>query len=111
MSCTPYSSATFSPRCDNAIFTEARDRFDSFSRPMVYVPGDNEWTDCHVGGQDPIERLAHLRKVMFPSNHSFGKRTLTLEQQPQYPENLPLGDELGGVRRHQRAGQQQQPHR
>ena len=76
-----------SPRCDNAIFTEARDRFNSFSGPMVYVPGDNEWTDCHVGGQDPIERLAYLRKVMFPSNHSFGKRTLTVQQQPQYPEN------------------------
>jgi hypothetical protein len=76
-----------SPRCDNAIFTDARDRFDSFSRPMVYVPGDNEWTDCHVGGQDPIERLAHLRKVMFPSNQSFGKRTLTVQQQSQYPEN------------------------
>lgn len=37
--------------------------------------------------RDPIERLGYLRKVMFPSNHSFGKRTLTVEQQPQYPEN------------------------
>ena len=74
-------------RCDNPIYTDARDRFNSFDKPMVYTPGDNEWTDCHVTAQDPIERLAYLRKVMFPTSHSFGKSTLTVDQQPQYPEN------------------------
>jgi hypothetical protein len=76
-----------SGRCENSIYTDARDRFDSFDKPMVYTPGDNEWTDCHVAAEDPIERLAYLRKVMFPTSHSFGKSTLAVERQAQYPEN------------------------
>jgi hypothetical protein len=74
-------------RCTNEIFTTARDTFNGFSKPMVYTPGDNEWTDCHATAGDPIERLAYLRRTMFPGNHSFGKQTLTVEQQPKYPEN------------------------
>jgi hypothetical protein len=75
-------------RCDNSIYTTAADTFDSFSQPMVYTPGDNEWTDCHVAGQDPIERLAHIRQTMFAANHTFGAHPLTVEQQrPSYPEN------------------------
>ena len=40
--------------------------FSQFNKPVVYLPGDNEWTDRHHtnnGDYDPIERLAHLRKV------------------------------------------------
>ncbi len=76
-----------SGRCDNETYTDARDRFDSFVKPMVYTPGDNEWTDCHVGAQDPIERLGYLRRTMFPTDRSFGKKTMTVQQQAGYPEN------------------------
>ena len=37
-------------------------------RPFVFVPGDNEWTDCHRannGAYDPLERLAFLRASSF----------------------------------------------
>ena len=74
-------------RCDGRIFTEAADRFNSFDKPLVYTPGDNEWTDCHGAGADPIERLSYLRRVMFPTNRTFGKRTFTVTQQVGYPEN------------------------
>jgi len=74
-------------RCDNGILTQATDRFDSFSRPMLYVPGDNEWTDCHRTGQDPVERLDHLRRTMFGTDHTFGKKTFSVRQQAGYPEN------------------------
>jgi hypothetical protein len=36
--------------------------------PVVYTPGDNEWTDCHstsAGGYDPLERLAAIRARFF----------------------------------------------
>jgi Calcineurin-like phosphoesterase len=79
--------------------TEAYDRsiFDlwkSFSDPMVYTPGDNEWTDCHkvkegggaynpstgqidyvvdangnkvdYAGGDPLANLALVRRIFFP---------------------------------------------
>lgn len=36
--------------------------------PLIYTPGDNEWTDCWrlpAGGYDPLERLGWLRKRVF----------------------------------------------
>ncbi|MFN2608593.1 MAG: hypothetical protein ABR511_11995 [Acidimicrobiales bacterium] len=83
-------------RCDDRVYTQAIGRFDSFDAPVVYVIGDNEWTDCHGGGQNALERLAHLRQVMFASPASFGKRTMALEHQSaQYPENTRW--QAGGV--------------
>jgi hypothetical protein len=58
--------------------------FSQFNKPVFYIPGDNEWTDfrrTNNGGYDPIERLAHLRKVMIPTTRSLGKTTLELTQQ------------------------------
>lgn len=74
-------------RCENALYTAAADTFDSFVKPMVYTPGDNEWTDCHHTAGDPIERLGYIRRTMFATGHSFGRHVLTVQQQPQYPEN------------------------
>ncbi len=38
--------------------------------PVVYTPGDNEWTDCwgrREGGFAPLDRLAKLRELYFPN--------------------------------------------
>jgi len=51
---------------------------------VVYVPGDNEWTDCHRinnGGYNALERLEHLRTTMFASPSSFGRHTMMLDHQ------------------------------
>ncbi|MCF8189872.1 hypothetical protein [Polynucleobacter sp. MG-Unter2-18] len=58
--------------------------FSSFKTPLVYSPGDNEWTDCHrvlAGAYDPLERLEALRTVFFSSNQSLGKNTIRLQRQ------------------------------
>jgi len=37
--------------------------------PVLYTPGDNDWTDCWgraEGGYEPLERLDTLRSVFFP---------------------------------------------
>lgn len=74
--------------CDDAVLARARETFSRFAGPLVYVPGDNEWTDCWGSGQDPIERLATLRRTMYPDGRSFGQRPLTLVQQrPGHPEH------------------------
>jgi len=57
--------------CSNAYFDDIRGQFDRFQDPLVYTPGDNEWTDCHVtfknnGLYTPTERLARVRQVFFP---------------------------------------------
>jgi len=58
--------------------------FSSFKTPLVYSPGDNEWTDCHrilAGAYDPLERLEALRTVFFSSNQSLGKNPIRLQRQ------------------------------
>jgi hypothetical protein len=86
-----------SSRCDNEVYAEAAARFDTFREPMVYVPGDNEWTDCHRknnGSFNALERLSYLRGTLFASADSFGQKKLALVHQytgpvagTSYPEN------------------------
>jgi len=55
--------------CSDAYFGTVRALFDTFQDPLVYTPGDNEWTDCHRtnnGAYFPLERLAKVRQVFFP---------------------------------------------
>jgi hypothetical protein len=54
--------------CTDAQFRSIADIFRALPMPVVYTPGDNEWTDCHrqaAGGWDPRERLARLREIFF----------------------------------------------
>lgn len=70
--------------CENAVYAIAAARFDQFHAPMIYVPGDNEWTDCHRtnnGGYNNLERLNYIRQTMFVRPMSFGQRSLRLEHQ------------------------------
>ena len=56
--------------CTDDYFTTIRSDFDQFQKPLVYTPGDNEWTDCHQannGGYLPTARLAKLRADFFPA--------------------------------------------
>ncbi len=77
--------------CSDEVFTDRFQLFDSSRAPFVFVPGDNEWTDCQRlsnGGHDPQERLAKLRSLFWSKNQSLGRTTLTLERQPgAYPEH------------------------
>ena len=86
-----------SSRCDDVVYAEAIARFNTFTEPMIYVPGDNEWTDCHRknnGSFNALERLAYLRNTMFAGPESFGQEKAHLEHQSvgpvsgtSYPEN------------------------
>lgn len=88
-----------SSECTDAIFDDAAAMFNQLKAPVIYVPGDNEWTDCHRtnnGGYDNLERLGHLREVMFATPESFGGTKVTLEHQAAPTvENVRL--EQGGV--------------
>jgi hypothetical protein len=43
--------------------------FQKFTFPVVYTPGDNEWTDCHKTKEarsgDPLKELASVRSQFF----------------------------------------------
>ncbi len=75
--------------CNNQAFTQRRELFQTFESPFIFVPGDNEWTDCHRannGNYDPLERLAKLREVFFQGDQSLGQRTLRLTRQSEEPQ-------------------------
>ncbi|MBK8116415.1 MAG: metallophosphoesterase [Candidatus Accumulibacter sp.] len=78
--------------CSDELFIERRMLFDTSSVPLLYVPGDNEWTDCRrlpAGHFDPVERLQKLRETFFATPRSLGSKTLPVERQAgAYPEHL-----------------------
>ena len=57
--------ATSNPGWNQAVFQ----RFQQFRAPLVYTPGDNEWTDCHKSKEkasgDPLKELASVRGLFF----------------------------------------------
>lgn len=78
--------------CSDALFVDRRKLFDASPVPFIYVPGDNEWTDCRqvlAGGFDPVERLEKLRSLFFAEEQSLGARKLSVQRQSsRYPEHL-----------------------
>ena len=85
--------------CSDAMYARVRDRFNDLRHPLIYTPGDNEWTDCwepRVGGDDPLERLTRLRHFFYGDPaHSLGRRKLVLQSQAGQIENARW--EIGGV--------------
>jgi hypothetical protein len=77
--------------CSDELFRQRREWFDLVRHPFVYVPGDNEWTDCsgfQAGGYDPLKRLAKLRELFSGGEESLGRRRIKLARQsPDYPEH------------------------
>ena len=78
--------------CSDALFEQRRRSFSQAQHPFVFVPGDNEWTDCETGERphDALERLAKLREIFFANGSTLGGRTFTVEQQRAagYTEHL-----------------------
>jgi len=78
-------------RCDDEVFTDRQQLFNASRAPFVFVPGDNEWSDCNRvsnGAYDPLERLAFLRWLFWQRPDSLGRKTIPLERQPgAYPEH------------------------
>ncbi len=85
-----------STRCDDDYYRMIKADFNRFTGPLLYTPGDNEWTDCHRvsnGAYWPLERLAFDRSVFF------SRPGTTLGQDPVrvaseaaagFPENVQL---------------------
>lgn len=84
--------------CTDELFARQLGHFQRFDGPLVYTPGDNDWTDCNRTGEDPLERLQALRQLFFPgsrSDRSLGRRPMAVESQAtvmpvfeRYRENL-----------------------
>jgi hypothetical protein len=70
--------------CSDEYFLKIKKMFDRFEKPLIYTPGDNEWTDCHRasnGSYDQLERLNKLRSIFFTERNSLGQNKIPLERQ------------------------------
>lgn len=84
-----------SSACTDDVYQRELRRFESSRNPLVYTPGDNEWTDCHRPPNpspeeaDPLNRLDLVRGTFFSdSDESLGEKTIPLvRQSEEYPEN------------------------
>ena len=79
--------------CTDEYFAMVRGMFDTFQDPLVYTPGDNEWTDCHVASKNnglytPTERLQAVRALFYPvPGQTLGGRKKQVLTQADDPAN------------------------
>jgi hypothetical protein len=74
--------------CNDSLYTTSLANFNKLRQPLIWVPGDNDWTDCwgrygaaQAPYHDPIERLNFERQLFDKTNQSLGQRTLTLKRE------------------------------
>jgi hypothetical protein len=80
-------------RCDTTYFQARLADFQAFDEPLVYTPGDNEWTDCHRASNGaflPTERLDTIRQLFFAEpGQTLGRQRRTVRYQSEaFPENV-----------------------
>ncbi len=85
--------------CTDEMYRRSLGWYNALAHPVIYTPGDNEWTDCwepRSGSFQPLERLNRLRQIFFASpNSSLGANPMPLVNQAggsaeysDYPENV-----------------------
>lgn len=90
--------------CSDEAFDNRLRLTRAFRHPFIFVPGDNDWTDCYRAkphAYEPIERLARLRRAFYPDDQSLGQRTMPLTRQSAGPGHPPYRENVrwiaGGV--------------
>lgn len=77
--------------CTDERMEAIADLFRRQSKPVLYTPGDNDWTDCHrrsAGAMDPLERLRVLRRTFFADPAVLRNAGLQpIVPDPAFPEN------------------------
>lgn len=92
-----------SSKCTTEYFEQIRAAFDGFEDPLVYTPGDNEWTDCHranngaywpagpvLNGDTRPARLDEIHRIFFDQpGETLGQNPRQVETQGgEYVENV-----------------------
>ncbi|HET6921476.1 MAG TPA: metallophosphoesterase [Jiangellaceae bacterium] len=81
-----------STTCSDERFSAIADAVDRFEDPVIYTPGDNEWTDCHRtnnGAYNPLERFDTLRSIFFAQpGLALGRHPMRVDYQATSVENV-----------------------
>ncbi len=81
--------------CSDELFEQRAAQFSTFKHPLIYIFGDNEWSDCaRTNGLTPDNRLEKLRDLFSRGNQSLGQRTIQLERQSEDPRFSPFRENV-----------------
>ena len=77
--------STANPGWNQAVYYQ----FQQFDAPVVYTPGDNEWTDCHKSKEHssgaPLKELASVRSLFFAkAGMTLGRDEMKVFSQADY---------------------------
>jgi len=69
--------------CSDEYLMKIHGYFGQFHHPLIFTPGDNEWTDCHrdvAGSYDPNERLDKIRQIFYQERNIYGSPLMLTSQ-------------------------------
>jgi hypothetical protein len=67
--------------CRDSLYDTRQRIFDSSRKPVVLLPGGNDWASCalaQAGSYDPVERLDFIRQLFFGDSSSLGQTPMTV---------------------------------
>ncbi|HJR66130.1 MAG TPA: metallophosphoesterase [Gemmatimonadaceae bacterium] len=71
--------------CSNEKLDAMLQQLNTIRHPVIYTPGDNEWTDCR-GRYRPLERLERIRETYFKDpTRSIAGAAMAVESQSANP--------------------------
>lgn len=79
--------------CSEEAQAEIAAQFARFDHPLIYTPGDNEWTDC-LPDADPLERLQRLRERFFSAPTSLGAKPMPVVRQSDESDDKTMVENL-----------------
>jgi hypothetical protein len=75
-----------SGRCTDEKLSGYLRQLNTIRHPVIYTPGDNEWTDCHRRSSTPLERLRRIRELYFSNpGRSVAGPAMAVESQSANP--------------------------
>lgn len=70
--------------CTDELYLRRRGELNQSKHALIFTPGDNDWVDCRRPTNnrgDPIERLAKIREIFYPTANALGRTPLQLQRQ------------------------------
>ncbi|WP_438396036.1 hypothetical protein [Caballeronia sp. DA-9] len=67
--------------CRDALYNARQQVFDSSRKPVILLPGGNDWASCNLpraGSYDPVERLDFIRQLFFGDSNSLGQTPMNV---------------------------------
>ena len=80
--------------CTDSVVDTVFEQFSRFTHPLIYTPGDNEWTDCRGPNDDPLERLEKLRTKFFSKPVSLGNKPMPVVRQSDESDHKQMVENL-----------------